>query len=98
MPALSGDGVIDSFISACLFTLLLTTFKDTFPLELFVLFPNCRLGCLGLTLLLKSCTAYAGCAPVNTKLDVASHASVTSCSRMEDDGGTLVNTFIAQFP
>lgn len=45
--------MIDSFIAVCLLTLLLTNFKDTFPLELFVLFPNCHLGCLVLTLRLK---------------------------------------------
>lgn len=45
--------MIDSFRAVCLFTLPLTTFKDTFLLELFALLPNCHLGCLVLTLQLK---------------------------------------------
>lgn len=75
--------------------LLLTTCRDPFPLELLLLVPNCHLGCLVLTLLLKSCTDCADCASVNTKLDVASDASVTNCSRMVGDEGTLVNTLNA---
>lgn len=78
--------------------LLLTAFKDPFPLELFLLVPNCHLGCLVLTLLLRSCTACVDGASVNTKLDVASDASVTNCSRMVGDEGTLVNTLNAQLP
>lgn len=88
--AINGDGVIDSFLCVCLFTLLLTTFKDTFPLELFVLFANCRLGCLVLTLLLKLMQTVS----VNTELDLALDEPVTSCSRMEDDEGTPVNMLI----
>ena len=55
--------------------LLLSAFKDPFPLELFLLVPNCHLGCLVLTLLLKSCLACADGASVNTKLDVDSDAA-----------------------
>ena len=78
--------------------LLLSAFKDPFPLELFLLVPNCHLGCLVLTLLLKSCPACADDSSVNTKLDVASDASVTNCFRMVGDEGTLVSTLNAQFP
>lgn len=70
--------------------LLLTTFKDTFPLQLFVLFSNCHLGYLVLTLLLMLMQTVS----VNTEMYLASREPVTSCSRTEGDEGTLVNIVI----